>query len=118
MSCLCFSEASCERNLDNLIESLSAMETSTKPQTAGQRDGGQESDLSMPPLEEELEDGVGVATEHDEMKENHDEVGVATDGYDEDLSHEEQGGNTDEEGVAKMCSNELGVGLRRRNRCD
>lgn len=73
----------------------------------------------MPSLEEELEDGVGRATEYDEeMKEKHDELGVATDEYDEDLYNEEQGGNMDEEGVAKMCSDELGAGLRRRNRYD
>ncbi|KAB5541859.1 hypothetical protein PHYPO_G00084780 [Pangasianodon hypophthalmus] len=119
-------EASCERNLDNLIESLSAMETlgtetSTKPQTAGERDGGEESDFSMPTLEEEHEDAVGGATEHDEeMKEERDEeVGVATEEYDEDLYNDEQGGNMDEEGgVAKMCPDELGAGLRRRNRHD
>ncbi|XP_053506502.1 coiled-coil domain-containing protein 107 isoform X2 [Ictalurus furcatus] len=114
-------EASCERNLDNLIESLSTMETlgtetSTKPQT----NGGEESDFSMPFLEEEREDGVGGATERDEeMKEEHDEVGVATEEHDVDLYNEEQGGNTDEEeGMAKTCPDELGVGLRKRNRHD
>ncbi|KAK3544977.1 hypothetical protein QTP86_031009, partial [Hemibagrus guttatus] len=97
-------EASCERNLDNLIESLSVMETlgtetRCKPQTAGERDGGEESDCSMPSLEEEHEGGVGGPTEHDkEMKEENDEdVGVATEECDEDLYNEEQGGNMHEE---------------------
>lgn len=96
-------------------------ETSTKPQTAGERDGGEESDFSMPPLEEEEhEDRVGGATEHDEdIKEEHGAVGVATAEYDEDLYNEEQGGNVnEEEGGAKKCLDELGAGLRRRNRHD
>lgn len=114
-------EASCERNLDNLIESLSAMETlSTEMSTKPQTDCGEESDFSMPSLEEEREDGVGGATDRDEeMKEEHDEVGVATEEHDVDLYNEEHGGNTDEgEGMAKMCPDELGAGLRRRNRHD
>lgn len=91
-------------------------ETSTKQQT----NGGEESDFSMPFLEEEREDGVGGATERDEeMKEEHDEVGVATEEHDVDLYNEEQGDNTDEEeGMAKTCPDELGAGLRRRNRHD
>lgn len=127
-SCLYFSEESCDRNLDNLIESLSAMETlgtetRRKPQTAGERDGREESDCSMPSLEEEHEGRVGRATEHNkEMKEENDEdedVGVATEEYDEDSYNEEQGGNMDEdEGVAEMCPNDLGAGLRKRNRHD
>ncbi|XP_060746035.1 coiled-coil domain-containing protein 107 [Tachysurus vachellii] len=111
-------EASCERNLDNLIESLSAMETSCKP--GGEREDGEKSD-SMPPLEEEYEGGVSGVTKHDKkMKEKHDEnVGVAPEEYDEDLYNEEQGGNLDEEeGVAEICPNELAAGLRRRNRHD
>ncbi|XP_058273188.1 coiled-coil domain-containing protein 107 isoform X2 [Hemibagrus wyckioides] len=117
-------EASCDRNLDNLIESLSAMETlgtetRRKPQTAGERDDGEESDCSMPSLEEEHGGGVGGATEYDkEMKEEND-VGMATEEYDEDSYNEEQGGNMDEEeGVAEMCPNDLGAGLRKRNRHD
>ncbi|XP_053544202.1 coiled-coil domain-containing protein 107 isoform X1 [Ictalurus punctatus] len=114
-------EASCERNLDNLIESLSTMETlGTETSTKQQTNGGEESDFSMPFLEEEREDGVGGATERDEeMKEEHDEVGVATEEHDVDLYNEEQGDNTDEEeGMAKICPDELGAGLRRRNRHD
>lgn len=123
VSCLCFSEASCGRNLDNLIESLCTMETlgtetSTKPQAAREKDGGEESDFSMPPLEEEHEDGVGGASEHYKEMEELDEVGVATK-EDDILYNEEQRRNMDEEeGVSKMCPDELGAGLRRRNRHD
>ncbi|XP_053364258.1 coiled-coil domain-containing protein 107 [Clarias gariepinus] len=121
-------EASCERNLDNLIESLSAMEThgtetSTKPQTAGERDGGEESDFRMPSLEEEHGDRVGGAIEHGKdrmgMEEEHDGVmGVATE--DEELYNEgqEEGDSGEEEGVATMRPDDLGTGLRRRNRQD
>lgn len=94
------------------------METSCKQ--GGEREDGEKSD-SMPPLEEEYEGGVSGATKHHKkMKEKHDEnVGVAPEEYDEDLYNEEQGGNMDEEeGVAEMYPNELGAGLRRRNRHD
>lgn len=95
------------------------METSTKPQSAGERDGGGESDFSMPSLEEEHEDVVGGAMEHDDKMEEHGEVGVSTEEHDEDLYNQEQGGIIDkDEGVAKMCPDELGVGLRKRNRHD
>lgn len=88
-------------------------ETSTKPQSAGERDGGEESDFSMPSLEEEHEDG---ATGYDE---EHDKVDMATEEYEEDLYNEGQGENMDEDGgVAKLCPDELGAGLRRRNRHD
>lgn len=92
-------------------------ETSTKPQSAEEKDGREESDFSMPSLEEEREDG---ATEYDEeLKEAHDKVGRSIEEYEEDLNNEGQGESMDEEGgVAKMCPDELGVGLRRRNRHD
>ncbi|KAI5624592.1 coiled-coil domain-containing protein 107 isoform X2, partial [Silurus asotus] len=117
------SEASCERNLDNLIESLSAMETlgsemNPKPHAAGERDDADESHFNMPSLEGKRKDAVGGAITHDqEIEGGHDDkVGVATEECDEDLYNEKQGGNSDEEGVAKMCPAELGAGLRRRNR--
>lgn len=92
------------------------MKPSTKPQTADERDGEVAHDFSMPTLEEEHEDRVGGATEHDEEMEVFNKVGVATTEDDEVLYDEE--GDMNKEGVVKMCPDELGAGLRRRNRHD
>lgn len=92
------------------------MKTRTKPQTADERGGEVESDFSMPTLEEEHEDRVGGATEHDKEMEAFDKVGVATKEDDKVLYDEESDKNN--EGVVKMCPDELGAGLRRRNRHD
>ncbi|TTG02113.1 Potassium voltage-gated channel subfamily C member 2 [Bagarius yarrelli] len=103
-------EASCERNLDNLIDSLNAMETiglatNCEPQKGGEEDNGGESDsdLTMPPLEDEHKGGadlMGGTTEHDpHRQEEHGDVGLPSK-KDEDLYNKE--------GVAEMCPSELG----------
>lgn len=77
----------------------------------------------MPSLEEEHGDRLGGATEHGKermgMEEEHDyKMGVATE--DEELYNEgqEEGDSGEEEGVATMRPDDLGTGLRRRNRQD
>lgn len=94
-------------------------EATCKPHTAEERAGGEGSDLRAPSLEGEHEGGVGEATKHarERMEEHGEDVGVATE--DEDMYNQALGRNTgEEEGGTEMCLNEMGAGLRRRNRHD
>ncbi|XP_062853427.1 coiled-coil domain-containing protein 107 [Trichomycterus rosablanca] len=100
-------ERMCERNLDDLIESLSTMETGAVAHTAGVIEGleevEEEDHAHMPALEEEDEREVtagGVALEDTEG-----------DGSGDELEEEEVG-------VSGACPDELGAGLRRRTRPD
>ncbi|XP_076862668.1 uncharacterized protein LOC143514860 [Brachyhypopomus gauderio] len=116
-------EVSCEHNLDNLIESLTAMEslgeTSVKSQTASTE---QFHPHKLP--EQELEKGPerqdeGDADDGDEEAADDDDGGDCNESDSSMPSLEElEGSSMEDGGMALTAQEELGVGLRRRCRPD
>ncbi|KAK1789465.1 hypothetical protein P4O66_015381 [Electrophorus voltai] len=113
-------EASCERNLDNLIESLSAMEylggTSVKPQTPI-------TERTYPQKRSEQELERGPEGQDKQEADEGDEEEVDGGGNDESDSsmpslEELEGSSMEDEGMVLTAQEERGVGLRRRYRPD
>ncbi|XP_066525811.1 coiled-coil domain-containing protein 107 [Hoplias malabaricus] len=122
-------DASCERNLDNLIESLSAMETlNEKKKHTTRRNQTASHTRHTPHTEaaEEEEEGDGGEEEGGAR----DEERAAEGGERVERSEDEDGDECEsdgsmpsleeleEEGVVSKAPDELGAGLRRRNRPD
>ncbi|XP_017538923.1 coiled-coil domain-containing protein 107 [Pygocentrus nattereri] len=118
-------DASCERNLDNLIESLTAMETlgDTKPQMhcSGKTHLYTPHTLhtQMEREEEDEESGEKDEEEDEERgtKEEDDEQDKEADGCESDSSMPSLE-ELEEVGMTPTAPEELGAGLRRRNRPD
>ncbi|XP_007239507.3 coiled-coil domain-containing protein 107 [Astyanax mexicanus] len=113
-------DAACERNLDNLIESLTAMETlgqrkpHTHPPQTLRTTEEQEEDKEM---EEEEHEGQGEEEDEGQCEEEDERRSGVEDGCESDSSMPSLE-ELEVVGVVQKVPDELGAGLRRRNRPD
>ncbi|KAI4882764.1 hypothetical protein NFI96_014233, partial [Prochilodus magdalenae] len=113
-------DASCERNLDNLIESLTAMETlrELKPRThCSGKTHLHPLHTQMEREEEECGEKDGEKNEEEEAKEKVEDRDEEADGCESDSSMPSLE-ELEEVDLTQKAPEELGAGLRRRNRPD